>query len=340
MPAPRIEVINAIFDSYLTMRKTTWGSYNETTKEIKRPDEKKAGKKFDLVVNFIKTAKECKTTEDWVKFSATLYSVELEEKNEYNDRSFLVKPFLWQLLEHTLQAMRAYIYSQIKNEQYTSTPELQGYMSHAEARNETYQEEFFQTFIRKEDHRGLGEKSFNDFVGNVMRGVRTLSLVELLLPSAQPPLTAVAFASSMRKSRQDADAADALRAAEAKRREAGDRSAAISKLLSEAEQNKDTAAAESSGACTDSRAQQTYAEVAARHVAASSSSSDAVSAASARPVRSRRGSTVTFSDGHGPTLFSGVSLRSSVAAPAEQASARETTTSRSGVRRRRAGGGI
>lgn len=206
MAAPDINIIIGIFNTYLSIRSNQWGLYDETSKKIKSPNEETAKKKAAIVTNFINAAVNCTTTQDWINYSSNLYTVECSELSEYNNRASIVKLFInAPLLEQTLKAVRAYIYSQVEEDLTTNlTIASVVFLTNLDARNKTYHEDFF---------------------SNYKDGKSTIAEL-LLTPENKSKLTAI------NEAKNPKPAAPNL---EASKKEAETRSSDIDKLLRETE---------------------------------------------------------------------------------------------------------
>jgi hypothetical protein len=150
--------------------------------------EEKARIKALTTAKCISDAKKCKTVTDWVEYITRLHAIELAEMKEGQDKWFLHR---WvtdiPLLGHTLTAVRAYVLDQIKDETFETSIKHQ--LDHADTfkSNLGYHHQYFQDITRIRDHRGLNEKSFNDFANNVICDKRKAEIAELLLSKHNKP---------------------------------------------------------------------------------------------------------------------------------------------------------
>lgn len=188
MSKPNPAIVEAIIDSYLTIRNSLWKLVNEDCSEVTVPENEKARVKALTAAKCISDAKKCKTTADWVDYIARIHEIELAEMKEGNDKWFLVK---WvtdiPLLGHTLTAVRAYILDQIKDEKYQTS--INAHLGNVDTfkSNVDYHKQYFLDITRKRDHRGLNEKSFDEFALNVSCDKREAVIAKLLLSKQKKP---------------------------------------------------------------------------------------------------------------------------------------------------------
>lgn len=188
MSKPNPAIVEAIIDSYLTIRNPLWKLVNEDCSEVTVPEQEKARVKALTAAKCISDAKKCVTIADWVDYIAKIHDIELAEMKEGNDKWFFHK---WvtdiPLLGHTLTAVRAYILDQIKDEKYQTSITAQLGNVDTFKSNIDYHKQYFLDITRYRDHRGLNEKSFDDFAMNVIGGKRKADIAELLLSKQKKP---------------------------------------------------------------------------------------------------------------------------------------------------------
>lgn len=117
MPNP--SVLFALFESYFTMRKTTWNLVVTEDKVI-IPDfkpEDDARIKLNICIDILKRISTAKKTSEWIEILTQLYMHEKDEAERFNKRYRVHKMFGSNEIEILLQAAREYIINQIKDDE-------------------------------------------------------------------------------------------------------------------------------------------------------------------------------------------------------------------------------
>lgn len=115
MPYPNENVVNAIFESYLSMRKTQWGTEDKDGKLTPPEKESDAAHKTEICSKILQPVSGYLTQSGWLTLIDTIYHQEKAEKEYINSLMFYRRWFGSQLLLETLKATRSYIIATYKD---------------------------------------------------------------------------------------------------------------------------------------------------------------------------------------------------------------------------------
>lgn len=115
MPYPNENVVNAIFESYLSMRKTQWGTEDKDGKLTPPEKESDAAHKTDICSKILQPTNGFLTQSGWLTLIDTIYHQEKAEKEYISSLMFYRRWFGSQLLLETLKATRSYIIASYKD---------------------------------------------------------------------------------------------------------------------------------------------------------------------------------------------------------------------------------
>lgn len=115
MPYPNENVVNAIFESYLSMRKTHWGTEDKDGKLTPPEKETDAAHKTEICSKILHPASGFLTQSGWLTLIDTIYHQEKAENDYIASLMFYRRWFGSRLLLDTLKAARSYIIATYKD---------------------------------------------------------------------------------------------------------------------------------------------------------------------------------------------------------------------------------
>lgn len=116
MSTPDKEVVYALIESYLNMRKDKWSLVNANDEIALPNDESEAAQKIDVCVRILQQAKDCYFIDEWISLIKLLYNMEQNELERHNNYWLPRRKFGSVLLIETLQAIRSYILQQMNTD--------------------------------------------------------------------------------------------------------------------------------------------------------------------------------------------------------------------------------
>jgi hypothetical protein len=115
MPYPNENVVNAIFESYLSLRKTQWGTEDKDGKLTPPEKESDAAHKTEICSKILQPVSGYLNQSGWLTLIDTIYHQEKAEKEYIDSLMFYRRWFGSQLLLETLKATRSYIIATYKD---------------------------------------------------------------------------------------------------------------------------------------------------------------------------------------------------------------------------------
>jgi len=236
MPLPNRDIASAFIEFYITERKQLWNlDTSEKHDDFTKTLPEIPAHKLSQAIEILKLIKTAVTLDDWLNLLDELYKKEKSEEKIYNNR-YLIEKWIadYPLIGDTFHAIRTFIISEIKNEpqfitlKEVSTQEkinlekdipwdkehkvlasvidekqkqLNAVKNKLETRNDT--DEYYKTYFKEKIYsrdelaKNLDEKTFDDFIKNVIDKNRKLTICERLLNEPLQTINAQPIVTSM-----------------------------------------------------------------------------------------------------------------------------------------------